>query len=279
MIWTIAVIMFIALGFAGWFLLRRRAAAPDPDEFGASHERFAVPTMSEAPRVILHLPSSHPHFQFTCDIEFRYAERTNPPQGLRPRQGSVEWALYNAVKDLSARFPLTRKDQLKYELTGALRSTVELQGGRFVVWGECKGVEADPVEIEIVTQGYQEDVEHERMRRRIEFLGKVFESPRTSTMWWLSQNTDQVDQVEEKSELFYQVDRRLNPDNNTPEATVGKDLSEFVERADASGRAAIGRTLHRFYKDHKQERRAKEALRLLPKSDAVSEESEEESAD
>jgi hypothetical protein len=275
---AIIIIALMTLGLAGWSLFRRLRAS-DLKRLGSLADHVSTPPVAEAPHAILDLPSSHPHYSFSCDIEFRYAETSRPPRGLRPRQGSVEAALYEAVKDLSAQFPLTRKDQLKYELTRVLGSALELPGGRYVVWGECKGVEVDPIQLEAVYDGYQEDVDNERLRRRIEFLGKVFEDPRTATMWWLSQHSDEVDQIDDKSTLFYNVDRRLNQERRPPELTISEDLRAFAAEADPSERFAMGQALHQVYKNLKREEYAKEARRLLPTSDAkVFEDSDDKSA-
>jgi hypothetical protein len=275
---TLATLFFVVVTLLGWWLVRHHFGRPAAVEAISFPDRPAAPA-SEPSRIILNLPSSHPHFQFTCEVEFRYAEAVEPPRGFRPREGSIEWTLYQAVKDLSAKFPLTRKDQLKYELTGALRTPIKLHNGRFVVWGECIEVAVDPEQMTTVYEGYKEDIENERLRRRIEFLDKVFENSRLATFWWLAQHTDQIDELPAKADLLYRLDKRLNPSNHADGSQIGRDLDWFLADADGTARSAMGATLVGFYSRHNQRELAEQARRLIgddisvPVDDEVQQES------
>jgi hypothetical protein len=268
---TLLMVLFGAIAAAGWWLVRHRFGGTVADEGATPMPDRPPASASDLAQVILNLPSSHPHFQFTCEIEFRYAETVDPPRGFRPREGSVEWTLYQAVKDLSAQFPLTRKDQLKYELTGALRTPLKLHNGRFVVWGECKDVAVDPEQLDTVFEGYKEDVENERLRRRIDFLDRVFANSRVATMWWLAQHADRIEELPATADLLYKLDKRLNPENHSDGPKIGQDLDWFLADADRTARSSIGATLVGFYSRHGQRELAEQARRLIRDESSIPE--------
>ncbi|PRY57858.1 hypothetical protein [Glycomyces artemisiae] len=248
-----------AAAFGGWQLLRRRGGPVEIEDPGQQVQSQAPMTQIAT----LHLPSSHLHFQFSCDIEYRYAETSRTPRGVRPRPGSVEAALYETLKELSSQFPLTRKDQLKYELTRALRSPLNVNG-RFAVWGECLGVQVDEAEMDIIHEGYREELENERLRRRIEFLGKVFEDHRGATMWWLARHQDEIEQLPEKADLIYRVERQLNPEHDPENLKIGQDLVWFLASSAEDARSTVGTMLSGIYAEYGQAELARKAADLIP---------------
>jgi hypothetical protein len=214
--------------------------------------------------VTVSLPSKDEYFQFTCEFRVAYAPVDRSRVDAEPSISSVESALYTGGKEVSVNLALPQKNQLRHELSDAFRAQRTLPNREFVISAYCESVEVDQSQLEAVERSYDEVLEAERLQRRVNYLGQVFQDPRTATMWWLAQDPAQIDELPGKAELLYRLDRRLNPNANPSDLPISRDLDWFLQTADDSERAAIGVALAGIYRRFGREEFADEAEQLIP---------------
>lgn len=208
------------------------------------------------------LPSKHPYFSFNCSVEVAYAAMDRST-GTLPKLSAIEWTLYKASKDIAVSYALPQKEQLKHELASVFGARRTLPDQDFVITAYCLEVTVDPEQLEAVQRGYQEDLDSERLKAKVTYLSQVFDDPRTATMWWLAQNSANIDELPDRSDMLFRIDRLLNPDHRTPDLPI-QDLEWFLENADDAGKAAVGVALAGIYRRFEKEDFAKEAERLIP---------------
>lgn len=251
--------ILLVLGWAAYKFGLFNEVLGDEELFGEPEE--AEPQHMD---VTVALPSQDVYFQFTCKFRLEYTPTASNRTGKEPSISSVESALYTAGKELSTELSLPQKDQLKHELTDAFREQRTLPSNDYVITAYCEEVEVDPKQLEAIARNYNEELGALRLQRRVNYLGTVFEDPRISTMWWLAQNGDKIDELPKKAELLYRLDRRLNPNTNPSDLPICRDLDVFLEEADDAERAAIGVALAGIYRRYGHDELADEAERLIP---------------
>ncbi|MDA1361652.1 hypothetical protein O1R50_18640 [Glycomyces luteolus] len=255
-----AVLILLMLAAAvlglGWYMASRQRS----DEFADE-----AATASGYMDVTVSLPSRDEYFQFTCQFRVAYAPTDKNRAGTEPSISSVESLLYTAGKDVSTNLALPQRSQLRHELSDMFRVQRTLPNKEFVISAYCDAVEVDEGQLRAVERSYDEVLEAERLQRRVGYLGKVFQDPRTATMWWLAQDPAKIDELPGKAELLYRLDRRLNPNANPSDLPISRDLDWFIQTADDSERAAIGVALAGIYRRFGREEFADEAEQLIPK--------------
>ena len=260
--WIFLLLTLLAFGIVALVAFKERLAAMfDTGLLEPSRTQSAAEYMN----VTVSLPSKDVYFQFTCQFRVAYAPTgSNRSAYSEPSISSVESLLFTEGKELSVKLALPQKNQLKHELSEAFRTQRTLPSGDFLITAYCDEVEVDPKQLEAIERGYQEDLEADRVQRRVSYLGTVFKDPRIATMWWLAQHSDKVEELPEKAELLYRLDRRLNPDSNPSDLPISRDLDWFLETADDSERAAIGVALAGIYRRYGRDEFANEAELLIP---------------
>jgi hypothetical protein len=175
---------------------------------------------------------------------------------------------------------------LSFRLDSELLTPRKLRELELTVWARCVSVHVDRGQRQLVHDMEQRKLQLERERledwileRRIRRLAAIFEDPRTATLWWFAQNPEHLEQLIDKADLFFSLDRRLNggahdaigaagggpeepviePDllahDEVPEpdptvATDGQVLDQFLLDVDPAGQAALGIVLANLYRDH-----------------------------
>lgn len=251
----IVLLLVAAITAAVIWIFFKSTRAPELDEPEESAGYMSVTVT---------LPSRDEYFQFTCRFRVAYAPTDSGRAGMEPSISSIESALYTGGKQISANLALPQKNQLRHELSDAFRVQRTLPSRDFVISAYCDEVEVDDRQLEAVERGYDEVLESERLQRRVSYLGTVFQDPRIATMWWLAQDPAKIDELPDKAELLYRLDRRLNPNTNPSDLPISRDLDWFIQTADDSERAAIGVALAGIYRRFGREEFADEAERLIP---------------